>query len=181
MTILNPIDKDKLSSGMAKIVDKFKRDPGYANGLQIFAHKQEVFEPIWAAYLNMLENGKLDRGLKELVRIKIAQNNDCSSYSEKSSLRRSPMRPDSVPGLSQEKILATSSYEVSDVLDRREKLALKFAEKLGIEPEGLDDEFFDLLRQEFTDPEIVELAHIIAVGIGFERFLAVWESRACAI
>ena len=181
MTILNPIDKDKLSSGMAKIVDKFKRDPGYANGLQIFAHKKEVFEPIWAAYLNMLENGKLDRGLKELVRIKIAQNNDCSSYSEKSSLRRSPMRPDSVPGLSQEKILATSSYEVSDVLDRREKLALKFAEKLGIEPEGLDDEFFDLLRQEFTDPEIVELAHIIAVGIGFERFLAVWESRACAI
>jgi alkylhydroperoxidase family enzyme len=86
-----------------------------------------------------------------------------------------------VPGLSQEKILATSSYEVSNVLDRREKLALKFAEKLGIEPEGLDDEFFDLLRQEFTDPEIVELAHVIAVGIGFERFLAVWKSRACAI
>ena len=181
MTILNPIDKDQLSSGMSEIVNKFTSDPDYANGLQIFAHKQEVFEPIWAAYLNMLENGKLDRALKELVRIKIAQNNDCSSYAEKSPVLSSPMGIGAVPGLSQEKILATSSYEVSNVLDRREKLALKFAEKLGIEPEGLDDEFFDLLRQEFTDPEIVELAHVIAVGIGFERFLAVWKSRPCAI
>lgn len=181
MTILNPIEKDQLSPKMADLVEKFKGDPNYANGLQIFAHKQEVFEPIWTAYLNMLENGKLDRGLKELVRIKIAQNNDCSSYAEKSPLQRSPMRPEPVPGLSQAKIAATSSYEVSDILDRREKLALKFAEKLGIEPEGLDDEFFEHLRQEFTDPEIVELAHVIAVGIGFERFLAVWEPRVCAI
>ena len=91
------------------------------------------------------------------------------------------MRPDPAPNLTQEKIAATTSYEVSDILDRREKLALKFAEKLGIEPEGLDDEFFDLLRDEFTDPEIVELAHVIAVGIGFERFLAVWEPRVCAV
>ena len=181
MTILNPIEKKQLSPRMAQLVEKFKGDPNYANGLQIFAHKQEVFEPIWTAYLNMLENGKLDRGLKELVRIKIAQNNDCSAYAEKSALQRSPLRPEPVADLSLEKIAATGSYEVSDVFDRREKLALKFAEKLGIEPEGLDDEFFEQLRQQFTDPEIVELAHVIAVGIGFERFLAVWEPRVCAI
>lgn len=181
MTILNPIEKEELSPRMADLIGKFKGDPNCANGLQIFAHKQEVFEPIWAAYLNMLENGKLDRELKELVRIKIAQNNDCSSYAEKSSLQRSLLRPEPVPGLDQEKVAAIGSYEISHILDRREKLVLKFAEKLGIEPEGLDDEFFDHLRQEFTDPEIVELAHVIAVGIGFERFLAVWEPRVCAI
>ena len=181
MTILNPLEKEALSPGMAELIEKFKGDPNYANGLQIFAHKQEVFEPIWKAYLNMLENGKLDRKLKELVRMKIAQNNDCSAYFEKPSLQRSPMRPSPVPGLDQKKVAAIGSYEISDVLDRREKLALKFAEKLGIEPEGLDDEFFEHLRQEFSDPEIVELAHVIAVGIGFERFLAVWEPRVCAI
>jgi len=181
MTILNPVEKEQLSPAMSELIEKFKGDPNYANGLQIFAHKQEVFEPIWTAYVNMLENGKLDRVLKELVRIKIAQNNDCSSYVEKSSLQRFPMRPESVPGLSEEKIAAIGCYEVSDSFDRREKLALKFAEKLGIEPEGLDDDYFEHLRQEFTDPEIVELAHVIAVGIGFERFLAVWEPRVCAI
>ncbi len=181
MTVINPIEDEALSTGMATLVEKFKGDPNYANGLKIFAHKQEVFEPIWAAYLNMLENGKLDRELKELVRIKIAQNNDCSAYVEKSSLQRSPMRPEPVPGLDQAKVAEIGSYEISDILDRREKLALKFAEKLGIEPEGLDDEFFDHLRQAFSDPEIVELAHVIAVGIGFERFLAVWEPRVCAI
>ena len=67
------------------------------------------------------------------------------------------------------------------MLTRREKLALKFADKLGGDPQALDEQFFDLLRQEFTEPEIVELAHVIAMGVGFERFIAVWAPRVCAL
>ena len=37
---------------------------------------------------------------------------------------------------------------VSEVLTRREKLALKFADKLGSDPQALDERFFDLLRVE---------------------------------
>lgn len=181
MTSPSPIDKTQLKPAMAALVKKFEFDSNYANGLKIFAHKQDVFAPIWAAYVNLLEHGKLERALKQLVRMKIAQNNDCSTYSAKPSMGRLPALPEGVPGLTDEKIAAVGRYEVSDVLTRREKLALKFAEKLGIEPEGLDDDFFALLREQFTDAEIVELAHIIAVGIGFERFLAVWEPRVCAL
>ena len=181
MTILSAAEKTKLSPAMAELIDQASSDPHRANGLQIFAHKQDVFEPIWSAYVNMLENGKLDRTLKELVRIKIAQNNDCSAYVDKSSLQQFPHAVPSVADLNGEKIAAVSSYEVSDTFSRREKLALKFADKLGVEPEALDDEFFAQLREEFTDPEVVELGHIIGVGIGFERFLALWEPRACAI
>lgn len=181
MTSPSPVDKPQLRPAMAALVEKFAFDPNYANGLQIFAHKQDVFAPIWAAYVNLLEHGKLDSALKQLVRIKIAHNNDCSAYTEKSGARRNPALPQNVPGLTEEKIAAVSRYEVSDALTGREKLALKFAEKLGIDPQGLDDDFFALLREQFTDAEIVELAHIIAVGIGFERFLAVWEPRVCAL
>ena len=181
MTAPTPLDKTKLSPAMASLVDKFEFDSNYANGLKIFAHKQEVFEPIFAAYVNMLENGKLERDLKELVRMKIAQNNDCSAYISKSSVPRLATPRPPVPQLTKQKIAAIGTYEVSECLTRREKLALKFAEKLGIEPEGLDDDFFELLRHEFNDAEIVELAHVIAVGIGFERFLAVWEPRVCAL
>jgi len=174
-----PVDVRQLNPGMASLVEKFKFDLNYTNGLQIFAHKQEVFAPIWSAYVNLLENGKLDRGLKELVRLKIAENNDCSPSVKISGSQR--LQVPSVKGLTQEKIAEIGRYEVSDILTRREKLALKFAEKLGVEPERLDDDFFVLLRKEFTDPEIVELAHIIAAGIGFERFVAVWEPRVCAL
>lgn len=179
MAGLNPVDDAQLTPEMSGLVEKFKSNTNYANGLKIFAHKQEVFAPIWSAYINLLENGKVERGLKELVRLKIAQNNDCAPYVVKSRGTRASYQ--SGADLTAEKIAAVDHYEVSEVLTRREKLALKFAEKLGVEPEALDDDFFALLRQEFTDPEIVELAHIIAVGVGFERFIAVWEPRMCAL
>ncbi|MEM7541783.1 MAG: hypothetical protein AAF384_09360 [Pseudomonadota bacterium] len=181
MSSLTPVEDAFLSTRMKALVAEFEFDPEYANGLKIFAHKQEVFEPIWSAYRSMLENGKLDRDLKELVRLKIAQNNDCSPYVEKQNLRRLRFAPEIAASLSEEKIAAVGAFEVSEVLTKREKLALKFAEKLGIEPESLDDEFFEDLRSEFPDEEIVELAHVAAVGIGFERFLAVWQPRVCAL
>jgi len=46
---------------------------------------------------------------------------------------------------------------------------------------ALDEQFFTLLRQEFSDAEIVELAHVAAMGVGFERFIAVWAPRVCAL
>ena len=33
--------------------------------------------PFWSAYIELFDGGLLDSRLKELVRIKIAQNNDC--------------------------------------------------------------------------------------------------------
>jgi hypothetical protein len=37
------------------------------------------------------------------------------------------------------------------------------------------------MREEFSDPEIVEMAHIAAMGVGFERCIAVWTPRICAL
>ncbi len=181
MSSLKPLDASQLSPAMAALIEQPGSDRDHLTGLHMFAHKQEVFAPIWAAYIDLLEHGKLERSLKELVRAKIAQNNDCSSYASKSVPRRALPLGQAAPESTDEKLAAVGCYEVSTHLSGREKLALRFAEKLGIEPEGLDDEFFALLRQEFSDAEIVELGHVIAVGIGFERFLSVWEPRVCAL
>jgi len=77
MARLNPVEESDLTPGMAVLVDRVKFDPGYYTGLKIFAHSQEFIEPMWTAYVDMFEGGLLDSTLKELVRIKIAQNNDC--------------------------------------------------------------------------------------------------------
>ncbi len=78
-------------------------------------------------------------------------------------------------GLTEEKIKEIENFEVSEILTRREKLALKFAEKMGIEHRAIDDNFFALLGEEFSEPEIVELSIVISVCIGWGRLLSVFK------
>ena len=80
-------------------------------------------------------------------------------------------------GLTEEKIAEIVNFEVSEILTRKEKLALKFAEKMGIEHKSVDDEFFELLRSEFSEPEIVEMSIVISVCIGWGRLLSVFRSE----
>jgi alkylhydroperoxidase family enzyme len=177
MAGITPVDDAKLSSGMKALIKRFRDDPNYANGLGILAHKPEIAEIIWSRYAELLDNGRLPRDLKELVRVKLARNNDCSPYASK-SVAGHHQPPGKLP---REKIAAVDHYEISEAFTRREKLALKFADKLGNDQRALDEKFFDLLHQEFSEPEIVELAHVIAMGVGFERLIAVWAPRVCAL
>jgi len=177
MAGLKPVDDNNLSQALKTIVKRFRDDPDYVNGLKIFAHQPEFAEIAWSAYTQLLDRGKLPRELKELVRIKVARNNDYSPFALKGNAHRSLPSP-TAPAA---KIAEVDHYEVSELLSRSEKLALKFADKLGSDPTALDQHFFTLLRQEFSDPEIVELAHVAAMGVGFERFIAVWAPRVCAL
>ena len=77
MARLEPIAEKLLTPAMRTLVDKVRFDPAYVTGLKVFAHNQEFVQPMWAAYVDMFEGGLLDSRLKEMMRIKIAQNNDC--------------------------------------------------------------------------------------------------------
>ena len=78
-------------------------------------------------------------------------------------------------GLTEDKIKEVEHYEVSESLTRREKLALKYAEKMGIEHQSIDDKFFGLLHEEFSDAEIAEMSIVISVCIGWGRLLSVFK------
>ena len=54
----------------------------------------------------------------------------------------------------------------------REKLALRFAERMATDNQSLDGPFFVQLRREFTDPEIYELGLITGQFIGYGRLIA---------
>jgi alkylhydroperoxidase family enzyme len=78
-------------------------------------------------------------------------------------------------GLTEERIAEIPNYEFSEVLSRREKLALKLAEKMSIEHQAVDDDFMTLLRNEFSEAEIVELSIVISICIGWGRLLSVFK------
>jgi alkylhydroperoxidase family enzyme len=83
-------------------------------------------------------------------------------------------------GLTEERIAEIPNYEFSEVLTRREKLALKLAEKMGIEHKAVDDDFMTLLRSEFSEGEIVELSIVISICIGWGRLLSVFKVEEAA-
>ena len=64
----------------------------------------------------------------------------------------------------------------------REALALAYAEKLAVDHHNVDDGFFDELRTQFSDAEILELGMMIGQYIGFGRLLKVLdlEPKFCA-
>ncbi len=57
----------------------------------------------------------------------------------------------------------------------KEKLALRFAERMAQDHHSLDDDFFQELRQQFTDPEIFELGMITGQFIGYGRLISMLD------
>jgi alkylhydroperoxidase family enzyme len=55
-------------------------------------------------------------------------------------------------------------------LSPRERVAIRFAEKLAVDHRKIDDAFWAELRRHFSEAEIVELVAHTTIYIGFGRF-----------
>jgi alkylhydroperoxidase family enzyme len=68
-----------------------------------------------------------------------------------------------------------------DITDSREAVAVAFAQMVAQDPAGITDGQFDVLREEFSDDEIVELvSYICFVSIAGQMFGAVMGLEAAA-
>ncbi|MGI9327830.1 MAG: carboxymuconolactone decarboxylase family protein [Pseudomonadales bacterium] len=76
-------------------------------------------------------------------------------------------------GLTEDKIAGLDAEAAA--FSPREKLAIDYAQKLAEDHHRIDDAFFERLREEFSDPEIVELGMMIGQYIGFGRLLKVLD------
>ena len=80
-------------------------------------------------------------------------------------------------GLTEEKIAQLENYQDSPAFSPREKSAIRYAEKLAVDYDSIDnDEFFVGLQQHFSDAEIVELSIVIGFDIAFGRLLRVFDA-----
>lgn len=66
-------------------------------------------------------------------------------------------------------------YDNHPEFSSREKLALRFAERMALNHHSIDDAFFHDLRQEFSPAEIIELGMMAGLFIGYGRLLAVLD------
>jgi alkylhydroperoxidase family enzyme len=64
-----------------------------------------------------------------------------------------------------------SNWRTYDGFSERERLAIEFAEGMGLDPQGLaqNEDFWSRARSAFTDNEIVDLTYAVASWIGLGR------------
>jgi alkylhydroperoxidase family enzyme len=78
-------------------------------------------------------------------------------------------------GVTDTLVAALRDYDNHPEFSSREKLALRFAERMALNHHAIDDSFFHDLRQEFTSAEIIELGMMTGLFIGYGRLLAVLD------
>jgi alkylhydroperoxidase family enzyme len=66
--------------------------------------------------------------------------------------------------------VAAIDDESSDLVSARERVALRFAEKLAVDHHKVDDALWTELRQHFSEAEIIELVAHTTLYIGLGRF-----------
>ena len=72
-------------------------------------------------------------------------------------------------GATEAKIAAIED-ESSDLLTPRERVALRFAERLAVDHRKVDDALWAELRSHFSEAEIIELVANATLFIGWGRF-----------
>jgi len=77
-------------------------------------------------------------------------------------------------GMTEEMVASLADLETADITDR-EKLGVRFAQRMATDHHSMGDDFFEELRAEFTDPEIFELGMITGQFIGYGRLISILD------
>lgn len=74
-------------------------------------------------------------------------------------------------GASEAQVDEILDFENSTRFDERERTALEWAMAIAWDPTLAADDLWDRLHRHFTEPQLVELGHFIALTLGQQRFL----------
>jgi alkylhydroperoxidase family enzyme len=128
-------------------------------------HHPEVMKAFNNAWEVFFRRGVTDHAIKELCRLYIAKSVDCQYCGgQRSVLAREQ-------GTTESKVDDILSFDTSDKFDTRERTALSWAMAIAWDPELADDDLWERLHEHFTESQLIELGHFIALTLGQQRFL----------
>ena len=97
---------------------------------------------------------RVDAYMFELMRLKTGQANDCMYWN---TVRMNAVRAHVKP---REEAALGGDYES---LTRRESLAIQLAERIGKDPHSVNSGFWNTLKEEFSDEELVEMTFVCSI------------------
>jgi AhpD family alkylhydroperoxidase len=134
------------------------------------------FEPAVNALEKAVARSQLDWRLHELVRMRVAQINQCTvclAWRNQSAFDA---------GVTEELLATVSDAATASGFTERERLAIEYANRFSTDSAGIDDAFMARLAASFDSGEIVDLTLVIAKYVAMGRFMQVLGlDQACAL
>lgn len=122
----------------------------------------KAFNNAWEVFFRQ---GVTDHAIKELCRLYISKSVEC----EYCGGQRSTMAREQ--GQTESQVDEILEFEHSDRFDDRERAALGWAMAIAWDPQLASEDLWERLHRHFTEPQLVELGHFIALTLGQQRFL----------
>jgi AhpD family alkylhydroperoxidase len=166
ITMLTPAQLDPELRRMTRADDRTPLELGLT---RIFGHQPEMAKGLRAFTTSLKVNRTLPARLVELVRLRIAFHNQCRSCM---AIRY----PDALDdGLTEEIVCSLERPMEADDLTDAERIAIRYGELFATNHLAIDDAFYDRLREQFTEAQIVELGLNVALFVGIGRLSATWD------
>jgi AhpD family alkylhydroperoxidase len=163
--IVEPIPPEELSPALRELYDGTPR-AGLKAFVQIMGHAERFHLEFSRLYAGVRFENHLGNKLTELVRITVANTTKCPVCMG----GRLPAAVEE--GMTEELVCQLGVPDEGDFSDA-ERAAIRFAHKFGTDHLAVDDADKAALRAHFTDEQIVELAMVCALCLGYGRFSAI--------
>ena len=134
--------------------------------VKVWSLRPEMGEAVTALSYAVYSKSQLPARVREAARMRIAHVNDCSVC-----------RGWRIPALAEqgvdEELYAHVVEPDAGDYNEQERLAIEYAERFALDHRSLDDAFFERLRTQFTDAEILDLTVCIGGWLALGRTLHV--------
>ncbi len=160
-------ERDELDPEILEFIDQIEETTGDSTAMRVLARRPQMVKDFAAFYWPLQTEGLINRKLVELVRLSVAQVNQCPNC-------LAARYQDSIDdGLTEQLVSQLPEAERTGEFTDREKAAIILARKLAKDHFSVTDEDFERLYEHFSVDEVVELNMLIAQFVGIGRMLAV--------
>lgn len=177
MTRIRLADKQEMPPDIAEMCEQVAQLTGDATALRALAHRPDILRPFASFYWQLQTEGRLSRKMVELIRLSVAQINQCKSclggrYQDAYD-----------QGLTEAMVEALPEAESSELFTEAEKAAIAYAQKMATNHFDIGDTDFARLYRHFSEEEVVEICMDVAQFIGVGRMFAVIDATntTCAV
>ena len=157
MTLVPPLSREELPE-MEPLFNMVEASMGFVpTSMLTMAHWPELLQTFAAFAGNVLNNGEVDPGLKQLIAFVISNAAGCrycQAHTSHSAAKR---------GVSTEKINAAFEFETSELFDDAERAALRVALHAGMVPNAVEPGHMAELNQHYSPRQSVEIVAVISL------------------
>jgi uncharacterized peroxidase-related enzyme len=165
MSRISRLDRSEVTPEMAALYDKaFAQRGNVPNMFRVMAHRPEIFATMQAHFGAVLNTGTVPTKLKELIIVRTSQVNETPYCLASHTILARNL------GWTDDQLAHLAEWPVRKDFTPAEKAALRLAETVTRNANGVNDEQFAELRGFYSEGEIVELLCAIGLFNYFNRF-----------